>query len=339
MNLRDRALSYDIAAWLLVGLGLVVVLRFHLLAALFSGLLVFELVHVLVPVFRLSQLAGKWAKLVAVALLSVLVVGLLTLLILWGAALLRNGSDNLPQLVSTMAVIVEESRELLPPLVEEHIPLNIEEMQSAVAGWLRAHSGELRVVGQETLRTVAHMLIGMVIGAMLALREALPSQGDERPLGKALLERVDRFGASFRRVVFAQVRIAGLNAFLTWLYIGVALPLLDIPLPYAKTLILITFVAGLLPVVGNLVSNTVIVTVSLSQSLGLAMGSLAFLVVIHKLEYFLNAHIIGSRIRAAAWELLLAMLIMEALFGLRGLIAAPIYYAYLKDELKARKLV
>lgn len=339
MNLRDRALSYDIAAWLLVGLGLVVVLKFHLLAALFSGLLVFELVHVLVPVFRLSQLAGKWAKLVAVALLSVLVVGLLTLLILWGAALLRNGSDNLPQLVSTMAVIVEESRELLPPLVEEHIPLNIEEMQSAVAGWLRAHSGELRVVGQETLRTVAHMLIGMVIGAMLALREALPSQGEERPLGKALLERVDRFGASFRRVVFAQVRIAGLNAFLTWLYIGVALPLLDIPLPYAKTLILITFVAGLLPVVGNLVSNTVIVTVSLSQSLGLAMGSLAFLVVIHKLEYFLNAHIIGSRIRAAAWELLLAMLIMEALFGLRGLIAAPIYYAYLKDELKARKLV
>jgi len=339
MNLRDRALSYDIAAWLLVGLGLVVVLKFHLLAALFSGLLVFELVHVLVPVFRLSQLAGRWAKLLAVALLTVLVVGLLTLLILWGAALLRNGSDNLPQLVATMAVIVEESRELLPPLVEEHIPLNIEEMQSAVAGWLRAHSGELRVVGQETLRTVAHMLIGMVIGAMLALREALPSQGEERPLGKALLERVDRFGASFRRVVFAQVRIAGLNAFLTWLYIGVALPLLDIPLPYAKTLILITFVAGLLPVVGNLVSNTVIVTVSLSQSLGLAMGSLAFLVVIHKLEYFLNAHIIGSRIRAAAWELLLAMLIMEALFGLRGLIAAPIYYAYLKDELKARKLV
>lgn len=339
MTLRDRAFSYDVAAWLLVGLALVVVVKFHLLAALFSGLLVFELVHVLVPVFRLSQLAGKRAKLVAVALLTVVVVGLLTLVILWGAALLRNGSDNLPQLVATMAEIVEESRSLLPPLVEEHIPLNIEEMQSAVAGWLRSHSGELRVVGQETLRTVAHMLIGMVIGAMLALREALPTRGEGRPLAKALLERIDRFGASFRRVVFAQVRIAALNAFLTWLYIGVTLPLLGIPLPYAKTLILITFLAGLLPVVGNLISNTVIVTVSLSQSLGLALGSLTFLVVIHKLEYFLNAHIIGSRIRAAAWELLLAMLIMEALFGLRGLIAAPIYYAYLKDELKARGMV
>lgn len=339
MTFRDRTLSYDIAGWLLVGLAMIVVLKFHLLAALFSGLLVFELVHVLVPTLRLSHLAGKRAKLLAVALLSAVVVGLLILVFFWGMALLRNGSDNLPQLVATLAEIVEESRELLPPLVEEHVPLKMEEMQAAVAGWLRSHAGELRVVGQETLRTVAHMLIGMVIGAMLALREALPSQGKGRPLANALLERIDRFGASFRRVVFAQVRIAGLNAFLTWLYIGVALPLLGIPLPYAKTLILITFLAGLLPVIGNLISNTVIVTVSLSQSLGLALGSLTFLVVIHKLEYFLNAHIIGSRIRAAAWELLLAMLIMESIFGLRGLIAAPIYYAYLKDELKARELV
>jgi predicted PurR-regulated permease PerM len=339
MNLANRTPACDLAAWLLAGLALVLVLKFHLLASLFSGLLVFELVHVLVPALRLSELAGKRAKLVAVALLTLVVMGLLTLGSLWVLALLRNGSDNLPQLVATLAEIIEESRALLPPLVEEHIPLNLEAMQAAVASWLRSHAGELRVVGQETLRTLAHMLIGMVIGAMLALREALPSRHDERPLAKALLERIDRFGASFRRVVFAQIRIAGLNAFLTWLYLGVALPLLGLHLPYTKTLILITFLAGLLPVVGNLISNTVIVTVSLSQSLGLALGSLAFLVVIHKLEYFLNAHIIGSRIRAAAWELLLAMLIMESVFGLRGLIAAPIYYAYLKDELKGRGLV
>ncbi len=339
MPVRDQYFAYDIAAWILTGLTLVVVLKFHLLTALFSGLLVFELVHVLVPALRLSQLAGKRAKLLAVALLTAVVVGALVLVILWGGALLRNGKDNLPQLVATLAEIVEQSRELLPPLIEEHIPLNLQKMQSAVAEWLRTHAGELRVVGQETLRTVAHMIIGMGIGAMLALREALPGQQQGRPLGKALLGRIDRFGDAFRNVVFAQVRIAGLNAFLTWLYIGVALPLLGMPLPYAKTLVLVTFVAGLLPVIGNLISNTVIVTVSLSQSLGLALGSLAFLVIIHKLEYFLNAHIIGSRIRAAAWELLLAMLLLEALFGFRGLIAAPVYYAYVKAELKARGLV
>jgi predicted PurR-regulated permease PerM len=70
-----------------------------------------------------------------------------------------------------------------------------------------------------------------------------------------------------------------------------------------------------------------------------AIASLAFLVVIHKLEYFLNAKIVGARIRARAWELLVAMLVMESVFGIAGLVAAPIYYAYLKDELAARGLI
>jgi len=62
-------------------------------------------------------------------------------------------------------------------------------------------------------------------------------------------------------------------------------------------------------------------------------------VLVHKLEYFLNARIVGAQIRASAWELLLAMLVMEAAFGIPGLVAAPIYYAYLKDELAARRLI
>ena len=72
------------------------------------------------------------------------------------------------------------------------------------------------------------------------------------------------------------------------------------------------------------------------MSIEVASGSLAILVIVHKLEYFLNARIVGSQIRANAWELLLAMLLMESAFGLMGLVAAPIYYAYLKDELAAR---
>jgi len=106
-----------------------------------------------------------------------------------------------------------------------------------------------------------------------------------------------------------------------------------------KSLILLTFIAGLLPVIGNLISNTVIVVISLSHSLPTAMLSLLFLVTIHKLEYFLNAKIIGMQINARAWELLGAMLMMEALFGIPGVIAAPVFYAYLKTELSNAGLV
>ena len=42
---------------------------------------------------------------------------------------------------------------------------------------------------------------------------------------------------------------------------------------------------------------------------------------------------------AKSWELLLAMLVFEAAFGLPGVVAGPIYYAYLKSELKQVALV
>jgi predicted PurR-regulated permease PerM len=110
-------------------------------------------------------------------------------------------------------------------------------------------------------------------------------------------------------------------------------------LPLLKTLIAVTFLAGLLPVIGNLISNVLIVLVSLSISLEAGLTALAFLVVVHKLEYFLNARIVGHRISARAWELLLAMVLLESAFGLAGVVAAPVFYAYVKDELASADLI
>ena len=139
--------------------------------------------------------------------------------------------------------------------------------------------------------------------------------------------------------MFGQVRISAINTVLTALYLVVALPLAGVHVPLAKTMIVVVFIIGLLPVIGNLISNTAIVVLSLSVSPSVAVASLVFLIVIHKLEYFLNAHIVGTQVRAHAWELLIAMLVMEAAFGVTGLIAAPILYAYFKEELREKGLV
>ena len=152
-------------------------------------------------------------------------------------------------------------------------------------------------------------------------------------------KRATRLSDAFRRVVFAQFWISAINTALTAVFLVAVLPLLGVELPFTKTLLLITFVAGLIPILGNLISNTAICIVALSQSLVLALGVLLYLVLIHKLEYFLNARIVGSHIQARAWEMLLAMLVMEAAFGIPGLIATPIFYAYAKDELASRKLI
>ena len=117
------------------------------------------------------------------------------------------------------------------------------------------------------------------------------------------------------------------------------LPLCGIHLPLTKTLIVLTFLLGLLPVIGNLMSNTLITIVALSLSIWVAVAALGYLIVIHKVEYFLNARIVGGQISAKSWELLLAMLVFEAAFGLSGVVAGPIYYAYLKSELKLGGMV
>ncbi len=211
-------------------------------------------------------------------------------------------------------------------------------MRNMGVEWVHEHAAQLRLVGGEVGHVIVYILIGMIIGAMVSLREA--SQGPVLgPFALAMAERARRLGDAFRNIVFAQVRISALNTAFTAIYLLVALPIMGVHLPYAKTLVAVTFLVGLLPVAGNLISNSVIVIVSLSQSLAVALASLAFLIVIHKLEYFLNARIVGARIHARAWELLVAMLVMESAFGIAGLVAAPIYYAYLKDELAARGLI
>lgn len=334
MNRPSHELSVDIAAWVVAAVLLWLTLRLHLLPALLAGLLVYELVHVIAQ--RVTARTG--GKLAAVGLLATLVVGLLVAAMMGIVEFVRSDAGTVSRLMLKLAEIVERSREMLPAWLVDYIPVDPDALRTASIQWLREHAAELRLVGGDVGHILLHMLIGMVIGGMVSLNEAGESRR-EGPFAQALAERARRLGDAFRNVVFAQVRISLVNTLFTAIYLLVVLPLAGVHLPYAKTLVAVTFVAGLLPVIGNLISNTAIVIVSLSQSLPVAIASLAFLVIVHKLEYFLNARIVGSRIHAKAWEILVAMLVMEAAFGLAGVVAAPIYYAYLKNELAARKLI
>jgi len=243
-----------------------------------------------------------------------------------------------PALLQKMADILDTWRTTMPAWIVEHLPGDVDEMKGQTVQWLRSHAGDLQHAGAEAGRGLAHIIVGLAVGALVALHD-VQRPDSLGPLARSLGERAGKLGNAFRRVVFGQVRISAINAVLTALYVVIALPLAGVHLPLAKTMIAVVFLVGLLPVIGNLISNTIIVVLSLSVSLQVAIVSLVFLVVIHKLEYFLNAHIVGTQVHAHAWELLLAMLVMEAAFGISGLIAAPIYYAYLKDELVSRKLI
>jgi predicted PurR-regulated permease PerM len=321
---------------LLTGIALILILHLRLLAALLAGLLVYSVINMLAPSLqrRLPRARAHW---LVVAMLSSVVVGLLTLAIVASVAYLTSERGNPSALLEGIMPLIDRARTQLPASVVDYLPESSEEMRAAMVHWLRENTAQLQLAGKQAARILLQLLIGLVLGAMLALPTTrAPRTG---PLAIALGARCRNLVTAFGNIVFAQMKISAVNTLLTGIYLLVVLPLFGVEMPLAKTLTIITFIVGLLPVVGNLISNTLIFVVGLSISLWVGVAALGYLIVIHKLEYFLNAGIVGRQIQARAWELIIAMLLMEAVFGIAGLIAAPIYYAYLKRELEAARLI
>ena len=293
-----------------------VVLYFRLTPALFAALLVYGGTRALAARLERARPGLRHAQAWGLLLRAAGLGGLGSVGVERAAEAAADGGGYVA-LLQQMATALEQLRAVLPPWLAAHLPVSLEAMREAAATWLRTHASQLQLWGGHTVRGLGYTLAGVVIGALAALQLPVrPEAGGARaPLEATLRRGFDGLVESFTAVVFAQFRIASINAVLTALYLLVVLPLIGTPLPLAGTLVAATFVASLVPVVGNLVSNTMIVVVSLTQSVTIAGLSLAWLVGLHKLEYFLNAQIIGHRSRARAWELLIAMITLEAMFG------------------------
>src|SRR5216117_1376481 len=215
---------------------------------------------------------------------------------------------------------------------------DFESLEAVVIDTLRQEAYYLRNVANFA-RTVTAVLfftlIAIVAAASLFLKTGLdPHRGThlvKNNLYSICCDEVSTrfrdFYRSFATVMGAQITISLINTVLTSIF------LLAVRLPHVPLLIAITFLCGLVPIVGNLISNTIIVFVALTVSLKLAISALIFLVVIHKLEYLLNSKIIGDRIRNPVWLTLVALIIGERLMGIPGLILAPVVLNYLRVEM------
>jgi predicted PurR-regulated permease PerM len=215
---------------------------------------------------------------------------------------------------------------------------DFESLRAVVIDALKQEAHYLRNVAHfagSTVSALVFSIIGIVAAASLFFKAAFDPQRGTHAVKNNLYSictdevatRFRDFYDSFATVIGAQITISLINTALTGLFVVAT------RLPHAPLLIAITFLCGLVPIVGNLVSNTIIVFVALLVSLKLAIGALVFLVVVHKLEYFLNSKIIGERIRNPVWLTLIALVIGERLMGIPGLILAPVVLNYLRMEM------
>ncbi len=175
------------------------------------------------------------------------------------------------------------------------------------------------------------ILVGLFVAVIYFMTERAPEYKATMydGLRREFNARVGSFLLSFEKVLGAQVVISAINTGVTACF------LLWAEIPYVAFLIPSTFILGILPLIGNILSNSLIFATALTISLKLALASLIFLVVIHKLEYFLNSRIVGSSINAPMWQTLLGILVGETIMGVPGIIIAPAIWHYVREELQS----
>jgi predicted PurR-regulated permease PerM len=270
----------------------------------------------------------KW---LAVILFGVVVAGIAAAAVI----LTRTAILALPDVADTSipsASAWAQKRQIELPFTD------FESLRQVVIDALGQEANYLRNVAnfaRSATAVLAFCILGIVAAGSLFIKTGLdPYRGTHRVKNNLYSICCDKvstrfrdFYRSFATVMGAQIMISFINTVLTATF------LLAVRLPHTPLLIAVTFLCGLVPIVGNLVSNTIIVFVALTVSLKLAIVALVFLIVIHKLEYFLNSKIIGDRIRNPVWLTLIALIIGERLMGIPGLILAPVVLNYLRVEM------
>jgi predicted PurR-regulated permease PerM len=237
----------------------------------------------------------------------------------------------------------------LPRMAETTIPV--------ILGWAEKQGIELPFADYQSLRLLAlnavksrlggvgayagvalvqtaAVIIGVVVAISLFLDSRFDLQTDDPAqshnvytlTGQQISARFRTLYESFATVMGAQIVISAINTTLTAIF------LLVVGFPNPLVLIGITFLAGLLPIIGNLISNTIIVGVAFTIAPQTALTALVFLIALHKFEYFLNSKIVGDRIQNPMWLTLIGIVVGEKLMGIPGMILAPVLLHYIKVE-------
>ena len=141
--------------------------------------------------------------------------------------------------------------------------------------------------------------------------------------------RLKIFHVYFRRVMGGQVIIALINTVISLVVI------FGLHLPHKFLMVFVVFFCGLFPVVGNLMSNSVL-TINAFVTSGMwgTVICLIMLVGVHKLEYFLNSRIIGGIVHLPMAVSLGALIFCKVLLGIPGLILAMPLMLFARQELE-----
>jgi predicted PurR-regulated permease PerM len=245
----------------------------------------------------------------------------------------------LREIIAGSSAMIEQSLPKLAEFMRQHhmsFPIgSTEELRGVLTRAVKDHAMSITSAGGIVTRSIIEALMGVFVAVLTFLGRGDPAVLDRSNLyGSAFTafgERLRAFRASFETVLGVQGTIAVINTVVTAAFVVAC------GFPHAPFLITATLIFSMIPILGNLLGNTLIVTVGLTVSVKMGVAALVYLVVAHKLEYLLNSRIVGARIKTPMWLTILGMIAGEALLGLPGVVLAPALIHYLRAEMQAIK--
>lgn len=233
-----------------------------------------------------------------------------------------------------LAALVVETRETLPQRIatmrehpwfqqlQQHLPDSEDLAQSA-----EHYAADVAKSAAAIGRGFLSALIGLILAVVYFLDEerirAFRDSLAPRSLFGTLVRWCEHLAEAVSLTVQLQLVVAAVNAVLT-------LPvLLLIGVPHVPALMVLIFVSGLIPVVGNLISGAVLIVLAYQVKGWLGVGLFVVLTfVLHKIEsYYLNPRLTARHVALPGFVLILSLLAWEHLLGFAGLfVSFPALY-------------
>lgn len=310
-------------AYALFGTLVAACIFLHLGAAMVAGLFSFMILDLtyrkLAPHTR--KLTARW--------LSIFVFVLVAAIFAWlVAAFIKLAYSRLPAIIGDA---IPKMDDLLGRYGVELPFENVREFRQVVLEALKENAQSLTKTGGLLTKGFFQVAVG-IFTAILCFGGG--PTGEEKnnlyaQVAGDFAERIRLFMNGFEKVFGSQFLISVVNTTLTAAY------LLLMNLPYVYFLCLTTFLLGMLPIIGTLLSSALIVAAGLILSPQTAIVSLGYLIVIHKLQIIIYSHVIGFSTNMPIWQVLIGVLLGEAVMGIPGIILAPALMYYVREELHA----
>jgi predicted PurR-regulated permease PerM len=310
-------------SYVLVPLAVLAAAWLHLAPTALAGLLSYMILDLTYRGLKrsLPPMLSRWLAL-GVFLVAACALGWMV------ARFVRATIHTLPQIASTAIpriIVLAESHGIDLPFD------NVYELREIAIQKIKEHAEAITKESGVLTERFFHILIVVFVAILAFFSPPTPHDGDNffDELGRELAKRMRTLMSGFEKVLGAQVLISAAYAVLTLAF------LITMGFTHLIFLTLATFLFGVMPIIGNIISNAIIVASGLTLSTRHAAFALAFLILIHKSGYFVYGRVLGSSMQVPMWQTLLAILLGEVIMGVPGIILAPTLLHYAKEELRA----